>query len=224
MKIAYAALVLFLASQSVLAQEKADSEFTSTILAKQNVGMYRVFVAKFIRSEEGIRALEISKEQSGRVEDVCRTGIADLARLNELMNQSKSSVEYKNLSRDYDEAKQRFRQELLLVLTYDQRKRFAQVSFQNFLSGSRSLEMYLHRALLPYLKMNQSQQTELQTAVNNPNVEYLEALSDLNEKYRQQILEDVGLSIREKVEPVVGEPWFRRVVRSKSVLKKDDKE
>lgn len=206
---------------SVIAQDQPDSEFTTTILAQENMVRYRVFASKFIRSAEGIEELEITPQQTALIEEAISSGNTRVAELSESMNHSQSGEVFKALSKQHTAAMHQLRSDVLANLTSEQRKRFAQVAFQKHLSSSRSLEMYLHRSIQPFINLSESQRSELQRVVSDANAEYLEEFAALNEKYRQKVLDGVDRSIREKVDSVVGEPWFRFRARGKSVLSND---
>ncbi len=205
------------------AQDEPDSEFTTMILAQKNAIRYRPAPGKFLRSAEGIRELEITAEQTSKIEKTITESAKVTDELEDLIKQPQPIEAYKALSDRHTEATYKLRSDILAIVTPAQRKRFAQVAFQRHLSSTRSLQMYLHPSIQKFILLNQSQQADLYEAVNGTNAEYLKAFAELNEKYRQQVLDGVDPSIRDKVDPVVGEPWFRFQSESngKSVLSKD---
>ena len=204
----------------VAAQDEPDSEFTTIILAQKSMVKYRAFAGKFCRSAEGIRELEITAEQTSKIEKTVTESAKVTDELEDLIKQPQPIEVYKALSDRHTAAMHQVRSDILAILTPAQRKRFAQVAFQKHLSSTRSLQMYLHPSIQKFIQLNQSQQADLYKAVNGTNAEYLKAFAELNEKYRQQVLGGVAPSIRDKVDPVVGEPWFRFQSESngKSVL------
>lgn len=219
--IGIALLLAFAWSSPTLAQDVEDSEFTTMVLAQENAGKYRPAPGKFLRSDEGIEVLGITLEQTSVIEETKRVGRARIDQLEKRPWHTQTLDENRALSAQINEATKQLRSDLLMVLSSDQRKRLAQVSFQKYLSSSRSLEMYLHRSVQSFIQLTDTQRTELQKKVTKANAEYHDELVALNEKYRQKILDGVGDSIAEKVDPVVGEVWFRFQSRGKSVLSND---
>ena len=219
--IVYAVLLGLVFSYPAVAQDDLDSEFTKTILAHKNMGRYRVIAGKMLRSAEEIKELRITPEQSFLIGEALSRGEKEINELEEMMTRAKSAEESKELSSQYTPTLRKTHIEIVAVLTHSQRERWAQVAFQKHLSSSRSLDMYQHRSIQPFIQLTDSQQTELYKAVSDANAEYLEALLALNEKYRQKILDGVNPSIRDKIDPVVGKPWFRFQSRGKSVLSND---
>ena len=203
------------------AQEESDSEFTTTILSYKNAIKYRPAPGRYLRSEEGIQELGITSEQIALIDETINRGKSEIDRLVKAMGVSISAEESKELGRQHKTALRKHRADIIAILTPSQRRRFAQVGFQKHISSSNTLSMYLHPLVQSFIELTDSQQRKLNRVIGDANKEYLETLAALNEKYRQRVLDGIDESVRDKVDDVVGEPWFRVKSYGQSVLTND---
>ncbi len=203
------------------AQEPSDNEFTKTVLSRKNALKYRVAPGKFLRSEAGAKFLDLTAQQTKSIETTYKQSSNEIENLERQMRNVETPNERKELSRLHTVALRRSRVDLLNILTVPQRKLLAQRSFQKYVSDSGSLGMYLHTEVIKSIGLNESQKIEMSKTVNDAGAKYLEEFIALNKRYHQKLLNEVDDSIRKKVEPVVGEPWFRFQLPGKSVLSKN---
>ena len=200
------------------AQEKEDSTFTKNVLDQRHDVQFRFAVGRQLQSGEFDTSLGITQKQKEAFEAMLVAYRAEKKTIFEKRAIARINDEIRSLDQAYVDANANVRGNLLALLTIEQRKRFSQVVFQKRIPNSGSVQMYLHPYVQSYVQLDDAQKAKLRDSIDKLDEEYQKEFAELNEKYRQQVLQGVSKQTREKVDTVVGEIWYRFPPPAKSVL------
>lgn len=211
MKVQFSCIVLFVAA------------FLPPTLVAQDVGELLVLEKQFANSWINlIQSAEVKKEIGLDEGQILRIDALFQSAKTEYSDAEARASSTVAISPTHDEIYEAAHLEVVLTLTGEQRKRFRQIMWQQWMGRTTSVSMYRHPVFFREMGSRISAGAEISAKVDEEFHQYLEDYIALNNKYYQRLLESSDEKQKSELKGRVGEIWFGFDPKSLKKEKRDD--